>query len=140
MRHAVIGAGAWGTALADVLARNGHDVVIWAFEPDVAESINREHVNHRFLAQHPLAPALRATSNVREALAGFPEMAERVPQLPARFERGRIEVEDAPFVAVELATEGTGPDPAITTASDAPGRTAPDRTTPDQTPHRGEES
>lgn len=70
MRHAVIGAGAWGTALADVLARNGHEVVIWAFEPDVAESINREHVNHRFLAGMPLEPSLRATSDIREALAG----------------------------------------------------------------------
>jgi glycerol-3-phosphate dehydrogenase (NAD(P)+) len=70
MRHAVIGAGAWGTALADVLARNGHEVVIWAFEPDVAESISREHVNHRFLSGIPLAPSLRATSDIREALSG----------------------------------------------------------------------
>jgi len=35
MRCAVIGAGAWGTALADLLARNGHDVALWAREPEV---------------------------------------------------------------------------------------------------------
>ena len=36
---AVVGAGSWGTALAFVLARNGHDVVLWALEPDVAREI-----------------------------------------------------------------------------------------------------
>src|SRR5690606_18518709 len=66
----VIGAGAWGTALADVLARNGHEVVLWAYEPDVAESITREHVNHRFLSGHALAPSLRATSVLHESLEG----------------------------------------------------------------------
>ena len=50
MRCAVIGAGAWGTALADLLAINGHDTSIWALEPDVAESINTTHENRRFLA------------------------------------------------------------------------------------------
>ena len=37
MRCAVIGAGAWGTALADLLADNGHETMIWALEPDVAD-------------------------------------------------------------------------------------------------------
>ena len=50
MRCAVIGAGAWGTALADLLAINGHDTMVWALEPDVAESINTSHENRRFLA------------------------------------------------------------------------------------------
>jgi len=44
---AVIGAGAWGTALADLLARNGNDVRMWAYEWDVVESINRVHQNRR---------------------------------------------------------------------------------------------
>ena len=38
MRCAVVGAGAWGTVLADLLARNGHEVRLWAYEPDVVES------------------------------------------------------------------------------------------------------
>jgi glycerol-3-phosphate dehydrogenase (NAD(P)+) len=67
-RCAVIGAGAWGTALADLLARNGHDTVLWAFEPDVAESVRREHRNHRFLAGAALSPALRASGEIEEAL------------------------------------------------------------------------
>lgn len=69
MRAAVIGAGAWGTALADLLATNGHDTTIWAFEPDVAESINREHRN-RFLQNAPLVESLRATNALDGAATG----------------------------------------------------------------------
>ena len=68
MRCAVIGAGAWGTALADLLAGNGHETMLWAHEPDVAESVNACHENRRFLAGMRLAPALRATNDLGEAL------------------------------------------------------------------------
>jgi glycerol-3-phosphate dehydrogenase (NAD(P)+) len=70
MRCAVVGAGAWGTALADLLARNGHHVSLWAYEPDVVEAINQKHENLRFLAGHSLAPALTAVRDLRQALAG----------------------------------------------------------------------
>ena len=50
MKCAVIGAGAWGTALADLLARNGHDVALWAREPEVVASVNESHENAMFLA------------------------------------------------------------------------------------------
>lgn len=69
-RCAVIGAGAWGTALANVLTANGHATVLWAREPDVTESINSRHVNQRFLAPFPLEPQLRATSEIEDALDG----------------------------------------------------------------------
>ncbi|NUQ11821.1 MAG: hypothetical protein HUU26_05745 [Gemmatimonadaceae bacterium] len=49
MKAAVAGGGAWGTALADLLAGAGHDVVLWAREPDVVEHINETHANPRFL-------------------------------------------------------------------------------------------
>jgi glycerol-3-phosphate dehydrogenase (NAD(P)+) len=61
-RAAVIGAGAWGTALADVLARNGHDVCLWALEADVVASVNDRQENARFLAGFALAPNLRASA------------------------------------------------------------------------------
>jgi len=69
MRCAVIGAGAWGTALADLLSNNGHDVRLWAYEPDVVESINTTHENRRFLADVPLSLRLVATHAHDEALA-----------------------------------------------------------------------
>jgi glycerol-3-phosphate dehydrogenase (NAD(P)+) len=68
LRCAVIGAGAWGTALADLLARNGHDTVLWARETDVVDAINDRHENARFLAGVPLARTLRATHDMHDAV------------------------------------------------------------------------
>jgi glycerol-3-phosphate dehydrogenase (NAD(P)+) len=70
MRCAVIGAGAWGTALSDLLAGNGHDVRVWAYERDVAESINQRHENVRFLGGFHLMPSLEATNELGVALEG----------------------------------------------------------------------
>ena len=70
MRCGVIGAGAWGTALADLLGRNGHDVTLWAFERDVVESLNARHANPRFLAGAAITPAVRATNELAESVAG----------------------------------------------------------------------
>ena len=70
MRCAVVGAGAWGTALADLLARNGHEVKLWAYEPDVVATINQKHENVRFLAGHALSPALEAVGDIGRAVDG----------------------------------------------------------------------
>jgi glycerol-3-phosphate dehydrogenase (NAD(P)+) len=67
-RAAVIGAGSWGTALADLLASTGLPTTIWSYEPEVAEGINRDHRNHRYLSEIPLDPRLRATSQMEEAV------------------------------------------------------------------------
>lgn len=45
----VIGAGAWGTALAIHCARKGHDTLLWAMEKDAVEEINTKHTNETFL-------------------------------------------------------------------------------------------
>ena len=68
MRATVVGAGAWGTALADLLSRNGLGVTLWAYEPDVVESINTRHENTRFLAGAPLHEALRASGDLDAAV------------------------------------------------------------------------
>jgi len=69
-RCAVLGAGAWGTALADVLARNGMPVTIWALESDVVSSINELHENRVFLAGARLHDNLHATGDLAAALNG----------------------------------------------------------------------
>lgn len=68
MRCTVVGAGAWGTALADLLARNGHEVRLWAYEADVVESINSKHENLRFLRGHALSSSLKALGDVQRAV------------------------------------------------------------------------
>ncbi|MEP1230643.1 MAG: NAD(P)H-dependent glycerol-3-phosphate dehydrogenase [Litorimonas sp.] len=59
----VIGAGAWGTALANLCAHNGHDTLIWAFEDSCAQAINTHHENVDFLPDVSLHKTLKATSD-----------------------------------------------------------------------------
>ncbi len=68
MRSTVIGGGAWGSALAHLLAGGGHAVRLWAREPDVVEHVNLTHANPRFLPGATLDPTIRATSDMAEAL------------------------------------------------------------------------
>lgn len=68
-RIAVVGAGAWGTALAQMLGGDGRDVVLWALEPELVEEINASHTNSLYLSSIPLAPSIRATGAISEAAA-----------------------------------------------------------------------
>lgn len=74
----VIGAGAWGTALAQALASDGSDVLLWAREQALVEEINRDRRNGLYLPGAPLAPTVRATSDLAE-LAGLPALLVVVP-------------------------------------------------------------
>jgi glycerol-3-phosphate dehydrogenase (NAD(P)+) len=61
-RIAVVGAGAWGSALGSLCSRSGHDTVLWGRAPAVIENINARHENARYLPGIELDPALRATA------------------------------------------------------------------------------
>ena len=63
---AVIGGGAWGTALAQVAAASGRETLLWAIEDDVVAAINRIHENPVYLRGQKLNRAIRATSNFSE--------------------------------------------------------------------------
>ncbi len=66
----IIGAGSWGTALAVALGRKGRPIKLWAYEPEVAESIQSHHENTVFLPGVTLPPAITATNRLEEALYG----------------------------------------------------------------------
>jgi glycerol-3-phosphate dehydrogenase (NAD(P)+) len=68
-RVAVIGGGSWGTALANLLAKKDLPVVVWSYEADVADAINTQHRNSRYLSEIELDPGLRATSSLSDAVA-----------------------------------------------------------------------
>ena len=65
----VIGAGAWGTALAQMLSSDGRNVLLWAFEPEVVTAINAEHRNPLYLPSATLAPTIRATGDLADFAA-----------------------------------------------------------------------
>jgi len=66
----VLGSGSWGTALADLLVRNGHAVRLWCFEAEVAETIDTARCNAKYLPGVALADGLHATTDIQEALRG----------------------------------------------------------------------
>ena len=65
----IIGAGAWGTALAQSIYQAGCGVVLWSYEPDVAETINKKNENTAYLPEIKLEPGIRATAILEEAAA-----------------------------------------------------------------------
>ncbi|HKJ93691.1 MAG TPA: NAD(P)H-dependent glycerol-3-phosphate dehydrogenase [Longimicrobiales bacterium] len=81
---AVIGAGSWGTTLADLLAKKGHAVRVWSFEADIAEAINRERVNPTYLPDIRLSDRLRATADIGEALQGAGVILQVTPSQHVR--------------------------------------------------------
>ena len=62
-RIGVVGAGAWGTALAQVLSEGQGELLLWAREPEVVEQINKSHENRFFLPGHRLRDNIRATQD-----------------------------------------------------------------------------
>jgi len=69
VRIGIVGAGAWGTALAQVAAANDEPVLLWAREPEVVEAVNRDHENPLFLKGLALSPSIRATGDLAELAA-----------------------------------------------------------------------
>ena len=63
----VLGAGSWGTALAVVLAENGHDTLLWTHRADQAKEINEQHTNNKYLSDTTLPENLKATSDLSVA-------------------------------------------------------------------------
>ncbi len=66
----IIGGGAFGTAMACVVRRSGHDVLLWAREPEVVAAINDEGTNRAFLPDIALVPGILATDDLERAAAG----------------------------------------------------------------------
>jgi glycerol-3-phosphate dehydrogenase (NAD(P)+) len=66
MKLGVIGGGAWGTALAQVASANDQETLLWAFEPEVVEAVNQDHVNPVFLPGIPLNEAICATVSLTD--------------------------------------------------------------------------
>ncbi len=103
---AVVGGGAWGTAIADRLVRNGHAVTLWAREPDVVEAVRTRHENPRFLPGLPLAPGLGATVDMAEAVRGASLVIYAAPSHVLRPVVASSVPHLAPGAVLAVATKG----------------------------------
>jgi glycerol-3-phosphate dehydrogenase (NAD(P)+) len=76
---AVLGAGSWGTALAILLARNGHRVALWARDGAQAAAMAEDGRNRRYLPEHPFPDGLGVTAQLDDAAAGARLVLVAVP-------------------------------------------------------------
>lgn len=78
MTVGILGAGAWGTAVAHVVSQNCPSVLMWAREPEIVDEINWRHTNERFLPGAHLPESVRATPNLAE-LCGLDVVINATP-------------------------------------------------------------
>jgi len=110
----VIGAGAWGTAMAISLARQGHEVELWAMEKDVVESINTRHENEKFLPGFKTPEGLVASGDIKRVASGKHFLILASPSLYlARTMQGLLDVPNIKdgSTCIGVLTKGFIPSP-----------------------------
>jgi glycerol-3-phosphate dehydrogenase (NAD(P)+) len=103
---AVIGAGSWGTAIADLLARQGTPTRLWAHEQAVADAINQHHANPLFLGDAMLDARLSASTDLSEVLRGATLVCSVTPSHVARQVLERAAAYIKPGTPLVCATKG----------------------------------
>jgi glycerol-3-phosphate dehydrogenase (NAD(P)+) len=96
-RIGVVGGGAWGTALAQVAAADGAEVLLWALESEVVEAVNGAHENSLYLAGVPLSPSIRAVGELG-ALAAAEALLIVTPAQHLRGVLGKLPAGAAPLI------------------------------------------
>jgi glycerol-3-phosphate dehydrogenase (NAD(P)+) len=105
-RIAIIGAGSWGTALAAALAPLGHAVTLWAYEPEVVESLRTHRENRFFMPGILLPETVQATGDMAEALAGAEIVLTVVPSHVCRTVYEQMLPDLRPEMVFVSATKG----------------------------------
>jgi len=105
-RIAIIGAGSWGTALAAALAPLGHAVTLWAYEPEVVESLRIHRENRFFMPGILLPETVQATGDMAEALAGAEIVLTVVPSHVCRTVYEQMLPDLRPAMVFVSATKG----------------------------------
>ena len=67
---AVLGAGSWGSVLANLLVDNGHEVELWSRDQDQVDRLNKDHVNPAYMKDFTYSSKLHATTNMKAAVKG----------------------------------------------------------------------
>lgn len=102
----MIGAGSWGTALAQLLGEKGLAVRLWVHEPEVYQALLRDRINHTFLPGVRLPSRVRFTQDLREALEGAGVAVMTVPSHVFREVLSRLAPHLTPDMVLLSATKG----------------------------------
>ena len=97
----ILGAGAWGTALAHLFSSVAEKVFLWAYEQSVVDEINQQHSNHKYLAGYQLEKNIIATSDLQEACDNTQILIEAIPMVHLASVMKKIDKKhflDIPFV------------------------------------------
>lgn len=81
---AVLGAGSWGTALANVAAENGHEVNLWTYKAAQVPELNEQHRNSQYLGDNPINEGVFATADMLAAVDGAELVLSVVPTKATR--------------------------------------------------------
>ena len=106
LKIAVLGGGAWGTALATTTLRAGHGCALWARDAETVAAVNDRHENPRYLPGVRLDPALAATGDLDAALADAACVLAVVPAQAMRGMLGELAGRLAPGVVLVLCAKG----------------------------------
>ena len=102
----VIGAGSWGTTLANLLAEQEYNVDLWVREEDVYDQIKKERINRTFLPDNELCPQLNPVRTYEEALSGKDLILMVVPSHVFRDVLNHMKPYLRPGMALIAATKG----------------------------------
>ncbi len=109
-RIAVVGAGSWGTALAILIARNGHEVRLWSHDPEQIEALERDRENRHFLPGVALPQAIRPTASLEQTLDGASGVLVAVPSQFFASVLAQLAPVLTPGLGILWATKGFDPD------------------------------
>jgi len=109
LKVAVIGAGSWGTALAQVLTDNGNNVVVYDIDESVIEDINENHKNSKFFSEVILPENVKATTDLAVALKGAHFALLSVPTKVMRVALASMQEFLSPSTVVINASKGIEP-------------------------------
>ena len=105
-RIGVVGAGSWGTALADLIANKGFDIQLWAYEPEVVEQIQNDRENQFFLPGFKLSDNITASNDLKSVVADKDLVLIVVPSHVMRDTTREMAENIAPETIVVSASKG----------------------------------
>ena len=108
LRVSVLGAGSFGTTMAHLFTENA-PTLLWCRRPEIADEINQEHRNSSYLPDHVIAPELRATSSLEEAVREADVLVMGIPTVGMRKSLEEVSKYIRPWVPVVSLAKGLEP-------------------------------